>query len=256
MRTLLADGDIDAYQIASACQQTTDWGDGEITTSADIEEAKRQIDIRLKMLKKMLGADRVIVCLTDTQNFRKDILPTYKANRQGVLKPVLLTELRQHLKDHHEVFQRPFLEADDVMGILSTMGDNDLIKGERIIVSIDKDMKSVPGLLFNPMKVADGVIEIGIHQADYQHMYQTLIGDATDGYKGCPGVGPKKAFAALKCEKAAWWDVVIAMYEAKGLTEADALVQAQVSRICRSEDYDFVCKKPIPWTPNKKAVAV
>jgi DNA polymerase-1 len=257
LRTLLIDGDIDAYQIASKCETKIDWGDGVETKSADSEEAKRQIDDRYKALKKMLGADRMIVCLSDSQNFRKDILPTYKANRKNVIKPALLAELRKYLHEAYEVFQRPYLEADDVMGILGTMGDNDLISGERIICSIDKDMRSVPGLLFNPGHPDKGTIEISLEEADYFHMAQTLTGDPTDGYGGCPGVGKAKVGKALtkKHPDQTHWELVVRQYVSKGLAEADALVQAQVARICRAEDYDFTNKRPIPWHPLRKEKA-
>ncbi len=251
MRTLLIDGDIDAYQIASRSETTIDWGDGVMSKSADSEDAKKQIDERYKKLRKMLDADRLIVCLSDSQNFRKDILPSYKANRKGAIKPALLAELRKYLHEAYEVFQRPFLEADDVMGILSTCGDTKLIKGERVIVSIDKDMKSIPGLLFNPNHPDRGVIEIGVEQADLEHMRQTLTGDSTDGYGGCPGIGKGKVDRCLTKKHAdqTLWELVVRQYVSKGLTEADALVQAQVARICRSEDYDFINKRPIPWMP-------
>ncbi len=257
MRTLLLDGDIDAYQIASSCEKSIDWGDGVVTVDSNLDDAKAQLDERIRCLRKMLGATRVIVCLTDSQNFRKEILPSYKANRKGVLKPVMLGDIRRYMAEKYEVFQRPFLEADDVMGILSTMGDTDLIKGERIIVSIDKDMKSVPGLLFNPSKVDQGVIEISLESADMCHYMQTLTGDSTDNYKGCPGCGPKKAEKALtkKSPDDSYWDLIVAEFQKKGLTEADALVQAQVARICRSEDYNFLDKRPIPWTPKKRLAA-
>ncbi len=254
MRTLLIDGDIDAYQIASTCETRIDWGDGIESKSADSEDAKAQIDLRYKRLKKMLGADRMIVCLSDSQNFRKEILPTYKSNRKNVIKPALLAELRKYLHEAYEVFQRPFLEADDVMGILGTMGDNDLIKGERIIVSIDKDMKNVPGLLFNPGHPDRGTVEISVEQADYEHLMQTLTGDPTDGYGGCPGVGKAKAKQVLMLKPGDprdRWDAILEAYAKKGLGEDFALKQAQVARICRSEDYDFLNKIPIPWTPTR-----
>lgn len=259
MRTILLDGDIVAYQIACRNEVSIDWGpdaDGVdvVQRSTDMEAAKEQLDREVKRLKKMLGATRVIVCLTDSQNFRKEILPSYKANRKGSIKPALLGEIRKYFHESQEVFIRPFLEADDVMGILSTMGDNKLITGERIIVSIDKDMKSVPGLLFNPNHVDRGVIEISTEQADLEHMRQTLTGDATDGYGGCPGIGKGKVDKVLtkKHPDQTHWELVVRAYVAKGLTEADALVQARVARICRVDDYDMTNKRAIPWNPPTK----
>jgi DNA polymerase-1 len=252
VRTLLIDGDIDAYKIASRNQTTTDWGDGVKGVVSDADEAKRQIISQYRRLKKMFGADRLIVGLSDTVNFRKDILPTYKANRKNVIKPALLSELKAFMTETFEVFLRPGLEADDVLGILATVGDEPgLITGERIVVSEDKDLKSIPGLLFNPRHPERGTIAISVEQADLEHMRQTLTGDSTDGYGGCPGIGKGKVDGVLTRTVAdqPLWDLVVAAYAKKGLTEADALVQARVARILRAQDYDFINKRPVLWTP-------
>ncbi len=270
-RTLLIDTDIIAYQVASACQRTTiDLETGKETHEADEKEAFKTLAKVIKGLERTLESSRTIMCLTDAANFRKEILPSYKANRKDITKPVLLGALRAHVHQEYETFQRPSLEADDVMGILQTIGDvPGLIEGERVIVSEDKDMKQIPGLLFNPGKPQLGVKYTGENGADYVHLYQTLIGDTTDNYKGCPRIGPKKAELILapwfshgenRHPDPEWkelaWRAVVTAFEGKGLTEADALVQAQVARICRSEDYSFESKQPIPWTPvhtRKKA---
>jgi DNA polymerase-1 len=117
-------------------------------------------------------------------------------------------------------------------------------------------MKQVPGEHYNP-KTAERFTVLEA-QADYWHMQQTLTGDATDGYKGLPGCGPKGAAKILVQVgggvAANWvsdwyWPRIIEAYENAGLTEADALVQARVARICRNSDYDFSERKVILWTP-------
>ncbi len=78
------------------------------------------------------------------------------------------------------------------MGILSTHPTK--IQGKKIIVSEDKDMRTIPGWLYNPGPNKD--IEpkyINEFEADRYHLYQTITGDSTDGYKGCPGAGPIRA---------------------------------------------------------------
>lgn len=257
MRTLLSDGDIDAYQIASAINSDEiDFGEGVVVQASGLEDAKRQLDERYAALKETLQADRIIVCLSDKKNFRKQILPSYKSNRKDKVRPPLLAEIRQYMQEKYEVFMRPGLEADDVMGILSTCGDNKILQGERIIVSIDKDMKTVPGLLYNPSKPDLGIVEITDIVADYGHMYQTLMGDSCDGYTGCPGCGAKGAFKVLDARKPdqSLWSVVVAKYMTKGLLEADALIQARVARILRASDYDFEKKEPILWEPKEAQV--
>jgi len=80
----------------------------------------------------------------------------------------------------------------------------------------------------------------------------SLTGDATDGYPGCPGVGPKKATAILgSCAPslACMWAGVRQAYESKGLIEEDAVEQARMARILRAEDWDFQKKAPRLWCP-------
>lgn len=258
---LLLDSDIIAYKFASANQRNFDWeSDGNIVSHVEpLEDVVEQVRDYIFDLCKQLKADRYIVCLScaSTDNWRKDVLPSYKENRAGTVKPVLLGPIKDTMREEFECYERPRLEADDIMGILSTHPT--LIPGKKIIVSEDKDMKTVPGWLFNPRK-DEKPRKVSEEQADYFHLYQTLIGDTTDGYKGCPGIGPVKAEKILQWAendhrldngllRDFMWSRVVDAYESKGLTEEDALVQARVARICRFRDYDFKNKEVILWTP-------
>ena len=73
------------------------------------------------------------------------------------------------------------------------------------------------------------------------------MGDATDGYSGCPGIGPKTAEKVL--EQGCDWATVVGCFKAKGLSEEAALIQARVARICHAKDYDFEKKEVILWNP-------
>jgi DNA polymerase-1 len=136
------------------------------------------------------------------------------------------------------------------MGILSTKPG----KSPKIIVSDDKDMKTIPGLLYRQGEL----IEVTEADADYWHMYQTLIGDSADGYAGLPGCGPKTAEKILNFKDGeqycTWtghtaWRVVVEAFEAKGLTADDTLLQARLARILRNSDFDPITKKVKLWTP-------
>ena len=195
-----------------------------------------------------LGADEMIICLTDDENFRKSILPTYKANRDNVPRPYLLKHLKEVMERDYTTYKRPGLEADDCLGILLTHPK--LITGEKVCVSNDKDMKSLPG---KHAHLSDRtVFEVSQEDADYWHMYQTLIGDSTDNYAGCPGVGPVKAEKILSgTDKTvpAMWEAVVEAYTKAKLSEEEALIQARVARILRYTDYNFKTKEPILWKP-------
>lgn len=251
--TLLIDADIVAYQFAAASQQTFDWGDCDSLSVKPLEEVTPLVDTWLTELQEKLDADALIICLScpTEEGWRKDILPTYKENRKNVKRPEHLSPIKDYLEANYPSYRRPTLEADDIMGILSTHPT--LVKGKKIIVSEDKDMLTIPGWLFNPRKDRKPW-KVTEEEANYWHMYQTLVGDATDNYKGCPGIGPVKAEAALHPEFIkAWfhslWESVAALYQTKGFTEEDALIQARVARICRDTDYDFKKKRVKLWEP-------
>jgi DNA polymerase-1 len=126
------------------------------------------------------------------------------------------------------------------MGILAT---SDIIDGEKVIVSEDKDMMTIPGLLWR----SNDMHSITEEQADYYHLYQTLIGDTADGYPGLRGVGDKKATELLKKPT---WETVVTAFEKAGQSEKDALVQARLARILRASDYNFEYGQPILWSPK------
>ena len=256
-RTLLIDGDVLAYKIAATIERPIHWGNDLWTLHSDAAEGKRAIDEQLITLQEDLNADDVIIALTSSDdNFRFSVWPSYKSNRKGKRKPLCLYEMRNYMLEAYDTFLRPGLEGDDVMGILATHPT--LVKGEKVIVSIDKDMKTIPGRVYNDGRPEEGIATIPEGLADYWFMYQTITGDTTDGYPGLPSFGPKKAEALLG-DPEAWasgeldiptmWPLVVEAYEKKGLTEDDAIIQARCARILRHTDYDFKKKEVILWTP-------
>lgn len=248
-RTILIDGDVIAYSSASAVEREYDWGDDFWTLHSDFREARESAEASIEALTEKLKADRVVIAFSDRENFRKSIYPDYKGNRKDKRKPLALKELKEWIGGRYETWVRPGLEGDDVLGILSTHPK--MYPGEKIIVSIDKDFKTIPGYFFNPDKDTQPQF-IDEDTADLWHLTQTLTGDATDGYPGCPGIGPKKAEALLtNVSPDDRWGVVVKAYEKAGLTEEDALTQARCARILRYSDYDFKTKEPILWHPER-----
>ncbi len=245
--TLIFDADILVYKFSLREEKAIYWGDDLWTLHADVGQVIEGMDKYVLSLEKLLEADSSVMVLSDpNDNFRKRVLPTYKANRKGTRKPVTFTPARTHLTDAYRSFQRPGLEGDDVCGILAT--STKLIRGHSIIVSIDKDFGCIPAPCFVGCEDnGDPSIRHPTEaEADYFHMFQTLTGDTVDGYSGCPGVGPVGAQKVL--DTTPWWDAVVAAYAKAGLGEEEALRQARVARILRASDYDFKRKEPILWT--------
>lgn len=245
MRVLI-DGDILCYTTAAAVEKPIDWGNDFWTLHSDFQEAKQRIDVDIVEFVETLGGTSFIVCLSDSQNFRKQIYPDYKSNRVGVRKPVVFHALRDYVIENWDCELWPRLEADDVMGILATSS-----KGDSVIVSADKDLRTVPGKVYNPSKPDLGIIEVSAAEADRNHLMQTLTGDRTDGYPGCPGIGPARAEKIVD----GGWDAVVEAYVKAGLSETVALSQARLARILRKGDYVRKSGLVKLWTPAKKIKA-
>lgn len=248
MIKILIDADMFAYISSSSVEREIDWGNDVWTLHADLGEAKAVMQDKLNYAiesalrhLKYSGEFEVIFCLTDADNFRKHILSSYKANRIGKRKPVCYRGLIEYIKENFTTYQKEGLEADDCIGILATMKKN---KGHTIIISGDKDFKSVPSYVYNFLN--DEFTDVSDEEADKWFYMQVLMGDTADNYKGLPKCG--KVGAERILAKECSWDAVVKAFEEKGFTKEDALLQARVSRILRASDYDFKNKKVKLWT--------
>ena len=137
------------------------------------------------------------------------------------------------------MIKMPTLEADDAMGIFATKHTGN------IIVSPDKDMKQIPGMLWN----FDESFTITKEEGAKWHLIQTMAGDNTDGYAGVPGIGVKRATSLFE-EKGYSWKTVVDAFKEKDLSEEVALTNARLARILTNEDYDFEKSEPVPWNPS------
>lgn len=223
------------------------------TLVADAGEAFSGVERAVERLTKRFETDDVLLCLSEGRNFRYSVDASYKANRKGTRKPLAYAEVVKRAQETWPWFAHDGLEADDVMGIFATRDAN------TIICSADKDMKTIPCTLWDGSKLQ----KVEQITADRWFMYQVLVGDTADGYPGIPGVGPKKAEAVLneavkdlkgRSGEPAYrmvklWTAVKAAYEARDLTEADAIKQARLARILRNSDWDANKKEAILWTP-------
>lgn len=251
----LIDADIIVYEAGHASQETHDFGDGQLMATANKEDAFHHADAYIsdvvETLEDKFGSVGVVLALSDPDDcFRWDFWPDYKSGRKGVHRPITYPFVREYLAEHYRTIQRPRLEGDDVMGILATTevrGLPPLAEG-RVIVSVDKDMRTIPGYVYDPKKRKMATIDE--HEADWNFMIQVLTGDRVDGYFGCPGIGPVRAARVLEpLTRKEWWPAVVETYAKHDLDEAYALSQARCARILRGTDYNFKTKEVIPWTP-------
>ena len=238
---LLIDSDFLAYKAAQACEIGIDFGNDVIISQSQFSDVLRVFEMELNKVTKAMMDDDFILYFSSTKNFRKKIFPDYKGHRNK-RKPLGYRRLINHCKVYYKYCIRPELEADDAIGIDATRFSDP----QNIVVSPDKDMKQIPSNLWN---LTDDVMEITVEDGDRWHLVQTLSGDPTDGYSGCPGIGVKRATELLD-KNENQWEAVTKAFRDRGLSDDDALLNARLAKILRQEDYDHTNSQPILWNPT------
>ena len=236
---LLCDADFIVYKCCAAAESEIDFGDDVILVTSTFKDAYSCVKRELNKIANKFGSfDEMILFFSDSKNFRKDIQADYKGHRNRK-KPCGYRRVIKKLTEEYSVIRMPKLEADDAMGIYATQYPGN------IIVSPDKDMKQIPGTLYN----LDEKFTITKDSGRAWHLIQCLSGDQTDGYGGVPGIGVKRAEVLFNKEGYSWKTVVKA-FTGKGLTEDDAILNARLARILTIDDYDTTKQEPILWTPS------
>ncbi len=235
---ILCDADFIVYKACAAAETEVDFGNDVILVTSNFSNAysavKREIS---KIENKLGGFSDTILFFSDSVNFRKKIMPEYKGHRNRK-KPCGYKRVINALKKEYKVIIKPGLEADDGMGIYATKYPGN------IIAAPDKDMRQIPGKLYN----FDETFTIPPIDGAKWHLIQSVSGDQTDGYSGVPGIGVKRA-EALFNEKGYSWKTVLGAFKDKGLSEEEALMNARLARILTADDYDFDKKEPKLWSP-------
>lgn len=176
MRALI-DGDIVCYRAACSAIGEDQW------------VALARADKTIQDILEETNADSYSVYLTGSNNFRRELAPSYKANRPAE-RPEHWQAIREFLVSHHNACVCDGVEADDRLGI-----DQCGASGITVICSIDKDLLQVPGNHYNFVKKEWKVIT---DEEGTKALYmQSLVGDRSDNIEGVRGIGPVKAKQAL-----------------------------------------------------------
>lgn len=148
--------------------------------------------------------------ITPKSSFRKQINPTYKANRTYTSMFKWVSKVRKYLLAGGFAKIKEGFEADDLVADRARE-----LKNECIIISMDKDMNQLPGIHFNfyrkPSKEYDqfghkienpykGISIVTETEAEYNLWYQMLVGDTSDNVKGVKGIGAVRAKKILAVE--------------------------------------------------------
>jgi len=243
--TLLIDADWLIFSSCCACQQDTQWNEWEHTLHSDVRDCLNLIENRLDVYRTIAETKHdIVMCFTSNPTFRHEIFPDYKINRIGRRPPLALRNTINKVKERYECITYPNLEGDDVLGLLATNGRYD----NPIIVSVDKDMRTIPCKLL----AAEEVEHITQKKANRHWFEMSMAGDAGDGIQGIKGMGmvtASKTLADTPDTKEALWSKVQETYTKKGYTIADAILNARLTRILREGDYNYQTGEVNLWKP-------
>ena len=238
MTKLLIDADYIVYKNCASAEYDIDFGDDVILVGSQFSEAYANTIREINRIKSEFLDPDVILFFSDSTNFRKLVFNDYKGHRNRK-KPCGYKRVIYALHEEYEVIRMPTLEADDAMGIYATSND------DCTIVSPDKDMKQIPGSLYDMKEMFTITKQDGWEW----FLIQALAGDQTDGYAGAPGFGVKTS-AKFFGDNGYTWNSVVKAFLLKGLTEEDALRNARLAKILTADDYDTEQSRPILWTPS------
>lgn len=236
---LIVDTETWLFRAAAASEYEAEFSPDKWTYLTDISNAKDVFCQEMERIQAIAPDHLMMQVLGDSANFRYAVYTEYKSNRRKLRKPAGYSALRDWVKAQWPTSQLPGVEADDTCGILYEEGD--------IIASRDKDLRTIPGLHL----VADGVVDVGLPEANHAFYRQALTGDSTDGYPGLKGVGPVaagKILASCNSEEEQW-QAVVAAYLKAGQTMEFALQMARCARILRAGEYDHDKQRPVMWMP-------
>lgn len=178
-----------------------------LTTSTGLQTnaIRGAISAIQKLMRRVQPTHMAVIFDTPEPTFRHELSPIYKGDR-----PTMPEELSQQIPYLHALIRAlgiplhmlPGAEADDIIGTLAKRAE---AAGHQVLISTgDKDMAQLvtekvtleDSFKDKPMDI-DGVIEKFGVRPDQIIDYLTLMGDASDGIRGVPGVGAKTAAKLL-----------------------------------------------------------
>jgi len=117
----------------------------------------------------------------------------YKANRKKQEHPKLLFEMHEHIAEIYSTKNSYGVETDDLVATYWKTLTDELGHNNVIIVSLDKDYKQLPCLMYNYHYKHQEIIDISPYEALYNFYEQMIVGDSADNVNYCKGYG--KAYA-------------------------------------------------------------
>ena len=182
--------------IFASCYRKRETPDDELYYT-NIEDSRAKFDEQfmaiVNHLEDKYPIDKVLTFSGSKGNFRKLITPKYKANRKKQELPPLLNEMHQFVKDHYDSIWGYGIETDDMVARYWKQISDDIGRDEVMIVSIDKDYKQFPCLMYNYHYKHKEILDITEEEAMYNFYEQMIVGDTADNVNYFKGKGKKYA---------------------------------------------------------------
>tara|TARA_R110000823_G_scaffold97899_6_gene212321 strand:- start:15 stop:728 length:714 start_codon:yes stop_codon:yes gene_type:complete len=144
-------------------------------------------------LEEKYDIEKVITFNGCKGNFRKRITKDYKANRKKQILPPLLHPMHDYVKKTYESKFAFGIETDDMVARYWYTLSNQFGRDNVMIVSIDKDYKQFPCLMYNYHFKHKVVLDISEDEALYNFYEQMIVGDTADNVNYFKGKGKKFA---------------------------------------------------------------
>jgi 5'-3' exonuclease len=188
---LLIDAD---SMIFSACYRTRRDPD-DSPYFEDMDEATDKFDEVLmsivNRLDEQYGVEEFMVFSGSRGNFRKLLDPKYKAQRTQRDLPPLLDPMHQYVKEQYHSKWGMGYETDDLVASYWKALTDTLHRNEVCIVSIDKDYKQLPCLMYDYHHKKQVMYDINEWMAMYNFYGQMVTGDTADNVNFCKGYGQR-----------------------------------------------------------------
>ena len=182
--------------IFASCYRKRETPDDELYYT-EIEDSRAKFDEQfmsiVNHLEDRYPIDKVLTFSGSKGNFRKLITKKYKANRKKQELPPLLDDMHQFVKDHYDSIWGYGVETDDMVARYWKQISDDIGRDEVMIVSIDKDYKQFPCLMYNYHYKHKEILDISEEEAMYNFYEQMIVGDTADNVNYFKGKGKKFA---------------------------------------------------------------
>lgn len=185
--------------------------------SIDFDEMLALLEELVESAKSKIDEDADINYYISGHTYKKDIYPSYKANRK---KDSLLGEFREFIKLYYEdKIIKDNVEADDLIVM-----DYEFYSKARnpVVFSDDKDLRYYCQR-YCKINLTEEIVEQDEKEMEQRRIIQFLTGDREDNVQGIYGIGEKKAVIELTKLGGVTIENVIRVYRNTGISIDECL---------------------------------